>query len=104
MVSGEAPTANNIEFKILDYSAEGNDTVSFVLEDGTIVRVKVGIERVGIATNYRNPDGSPHYAVNTSVKLYIIPSDRKFTIPRSQVQGQAPDLSILSKEPPSHIA
>jgi len=28
------------------------------------VKVKVGIERVGVATNYRNPDGSLHYAVN----------------------------------------
>lgn len=53
---------------MLDYSVVDNDdTVSFKLEDCTIVKVKVGIERVGVATNYRNPDGSPHYAVNTSV-------------------------------------
>jgi hypothetical protein len=36
------------------------------------MKVKAGIERVGVATNYRNPDDSLHHAVNTSVKLYII--------------------------------
>lgn len=99
-----------IEFKMLDYSTMGNDTVSFKLEDGTIVKVKVGLERVGVATNYKNPDGSPHYAVNTSVKLYIIPHDKKFILSRSQIaKGQAQDSSGSSNPrhtttTPSHIA
>ncbi|MEO9319148.1 MAG: hypothetical protein ABI361_00585 [Nitrososphaera sp.] len=104
MVGSENQHGNNVEFRILDYTVDGSDTVSFVLEDRTVVKVKVGIERVGVATNYRNPDGSPHYAVNTSVKLYIIPSERKFTIPKSQIQGQIPEALPGGKEPPSHIA
>ncbi|AFU59093.1 MAG: hypothetical protein QXX64_04105 [Nitrososphaera sp.] len=98
---------DKIEFKMLDYSTIDGDTVSFKLEDGTIVKVKVGIERVGVATNYRNPDGSLHYAVNTSVKVYVIPHDKRFTLPRSQVKGQAPlqqDDSSSGKRPPSHFA
>jgi hypothetical protein len=97
-MSSGAP--EKIEFKMLDYSTDGTDTVSFKLEDGTMVKVKVGIERVGVATNYKNPDGSLHYAVNTSVKVYVIPYDKKFTLPRSQVKAQGQD----NKGTPSHIA
>lgn len=88
-VSGTPASDKAVEFRMLDYSTVGSDTVSFKLEDGTVVKVRVGIERVGVATNYRNPDGTLHYAVNTSVKLYIIPHDKRFTLPKSQVKGQA---------------
>jgi hypothetical protein len=102
-MSESSPHApDKIEFKMLDYSAVGGDTVSFKLEDGTIVNVKVGIERVGVATNYRNPDGSLHYAVNTSVKLYVIPHDKRFTLPRSQIKGNMLDQQP-DKRTPSHI-
>lgn len=94
---------DKIEFKMLDYSAIDGDTVAFKLEDGTIVKVKVGIERVGVATNYRNPDGSLHYAVNTSVKLYVIPYDKRFTLSKNQMKGQAPDDNS-KRSPPSHFA
>jgi hypothetical protein len=82
-----------------------------------VVKVKVSLERVGVATNYRNPDGTAHYAVNTAVKLYIIPHDRKFTMPKSQVSGGAmaaagggsgaagaAGTDRQSPQPPSHIA
>ncbi|EPA05890.1 hypothetical protein [Candidatus Nitrosarchaeum limnium] len=44
-----------IEFKMLDYKRIENEYVSFELEDGTIVKVKVDLDRVGIATNFKNP-------------------------------------------------
>ena len=70
MCSNSGAPDNEIEFRMLDHSVvDHDDTVSFNLEDCTIVKVKVGIERVGVATKYRNPDGSLHYAVNTSVGL-----------------------------------
>gem|GEM_PF-6670692 len=53
------------------------------------MKVKVGIERVGVATNYRNPDGSLHYAVNTSVGLYIIPQTRGTCFKRARSRGVA---------------
>lgn len=90
--------ADRIEFRMLDHASVGDDTVSFRLEDGTTVKVKVTLERVGIATNYRNPDGTAHYAVNSAVKVYVIPSDKKFTMPKSQVAGNAPP-----DRQPSHI-
>jgi hypothetical protein len=95
---------DRIEFKMLDYSTIGSDTVSFKLEDGTIVKVKVGLERVGVATNYKNPDGTLHYAVNTSVKLYTIPYDKRFTLPKSQVKGQVQQDDSSKRSPPSHFA
>jgi len=94
---------DKVEFKMLDYSTDGSDTVSFKLEDGTIVKVKVGIERVGVATNYRNPDGSLHYAVNTSVKLYVIPYDKRFTLSKNQIKGQDQPHDD-KRTPPSHFA
>ena len=44
---------NKIEFKMLDYERLENEFVSFKLEDGTIVKVKVDLDRVGIATNFK---------------------------------------------------
>tara|TARA_B100001245_G_scaffold29452_1_gene19064 strand:+ start:52 stop:336 length:285 start_codon:yes stop_codon:yes gene_type:complete len=79
---------NKIEFKMLDHQRLENDFVSFKLEDGTIVKVKVDLDRVGIATNFTNPDGTPHYAINTSVKLSIIPKNKKFLVEKKSVKGK----------------
>lgn len=79
---------NKIEFKMLDYKRLENEFVSFKLDDGTIVKVKVDLDRVGIATNHTNPDGTPHYAINTSVKISVIPSDRKFSVEKTSIKGK----------------
>ena len=81
-------TPNKIEFKMLDHKRLENDFVSFKLEDETIVKVKVDLDRVGIATNFTNPDGTPHYAINTSVKLSIIPKNKKFLVEKKSVKGK----------------
>jgi len=75
---------------MLDYDRLGSDFVSFKLEDGALVKVKVDLDRVGIATNHKNPDGTPHYAINTSVKISIIPSDRSFSIEKNLKDKQPP--------------
>jgi hypothetical protein len=77
-----------IEFKMLDYKRIENEYVSFELEDGTIVKVKVDLDRVGKATNFTNPDGTPHYAINTSVKLSIMPPDKTFTVQKNSIKGK----------------
>jgi len=79
---------DKIEFKMLDHERLENDFVSFKLEDGTIVKVKVDLDRVGIAINFTNPDGTPHYAINTSVKLSIIPKNKKFSVEKKSVKGK----------------
>ena len=79
---------NKIEFKMLDHERLENDFVSFKLEDGTIVKVKVDLDRVGIAVNFTNPDGTAHYAINTSVKLSIIPKNKKFSVEKKSVKGK----------------
>lgn len=80
---------DKIEFKMLDHERIGNEHVTFKLEDGTMVKVKVDLDRVGIATNYKNPDGTPHYAINTSVKLSVIPNERKFSMEQEAVKGKS---------------
>jgi hypothetical protein len=92
----ESKIPDKIEFKMLDHERVGMDTVTFKLEDGTIVKVKVDLDRAGVATNYKNPDGTSHYAVNTSVKVSVIPPDKKFTLPKGQVSAQ-------SSKPPGHM-
>ena len=79
---------DKIEFKMLEHERLENDFVSFKLEDGTIVKVKVDLDRVGIATNFTNPDGTQHYAINTSVKLSIIPKNKKFSVEKKAVKGK----------------
>ncbi len=81
---------SKIEFKMLDYERVGGDFVAFKLEDGALVKVKVDLDRVGIATNHKNPDGTPHYAINTSVKLTIIPNERKFSVEKNPKEKQPP--------------
>ena len=83
-------TKDKIEFKMLDHQRVGDEHVIFKLEDGTMVKVKVDLDRVGIATNYKNPDGTPHYAVNASLKLSIIPNERKFFVEPDAVKGKSP--------------
>ncbi|TLX82876.1 MAG: hypothetical protein E6L00_02515 [Thaumarchaeota archaeon] len=78
-----------IDFKMLDHERTGNEYVSFKLEDGTIVKVKVDLDRVGIATNYKNPDGTSHYAINTSVKITVIPNERKFSMESDAIKGKS---------------
>ncbi len=77
-----------IDFKILDYERTGNEFVSFKLEDDAIVKVKVDLDRVGVATNYKNSDGTPHYVINTSVKITVIPNERKFSVEPDSIKGK----------------
>ena len=73
---------------MLDYERVGNDFVAFKLEDGALVKVKVDLDRAGVATNHKNPDGTPHYAINTSVKITVIPSDRTFSLEKGIKEKQ----------------
>ena len=77
---------DKIDFKLLDHERIGNEFVSFKLEDGTIVKVKVDLDRVGIATNFKNQDGTPHYAINTSVKISVIPRSEEHSLNSSHIQ------------------
>lgn len=81
---------DQIEFKWLDSRSQGNDTVVFRLEDGALVKIRVNIDRAGVATNFRNPDGTPHYNVNANLQISVIPSEKKYTVPRASLQMGAP--------------
>ena len=62
----------------------------FRLEDGAMVKIKVDIDRAGIAINLTNPDGSPRYNINASLKVNVVPSGKKFSIPKSQLVRPPP--------------
>jgi hypothetical protein len=89
---------NKVEFKILDAKLVGSDTVTFKLEDGTLVRIKIDINRAGIAVNYKNPDGSPHYNIGINSQVTFVPQDKKFFIPKSQISQQlSPPKDVAMK-------
>jgi len=75
-----------IEFKWLEAKSQGNDTVVFRLDDGALVKIKVDIDRAGVALNFTNPDGTPHYNVNTNLRLTIIPPEKRYKMPKASLQ------------------
>lgn len=91
--------SEKVEFKQLEFKLLGSDTVVFRLEDGAMVKVKVDIDRAGIALNFKNPDGTPHYAINASLKIAVTPPDRKFSMPKDQIMRGPP----LSPKRPSPV-
>jgi len=80
-----------VEFRWLEARLVGSDTVTFRLEDGALVKVKVDVDRAGVAVNYANPDGTPHYHINTSLKITVIPPQKKFYIQRSELPPIPPN-------------
>ena len=92
--------SGKIEFKLLDHKCVESDTVIFNLEDGAIVKVKVDLDRVGVATNFKNPDGTPRYVVNASLKIKVIPANKKFSLPKSKLMTPSKSQIV----PPNHIA
>ena len=81
---------DQVEFKLLDSKLVGSNTVVFRLEDGTMVKIKVDINRAGIAINFKNPDGTPHYAIDTNLGIHLIPKSKKFYIPKSKLRIPTP--------------
>ena len=85
---------DEIEFIMLEANADGSDEVTFQLEDGSIIKIRVNIDRAGVATNYRNSDGSKHYNVQASMSVNVISSDRTYKLSKP---GMKSDKSVISK-------
>jgi len=86
---------DKVEFKMLDAKLVGNNTVVFKLEDGTSVKIRVHIGRAGVATNFKNPDGTPHYNVSPVIQVQITPSSKKYYLPKSKVKTPTPKESTF---------
>ena len=82
---------DKIEFKILETKLIGNNVVIFRAEDGATIKARVFCDSVALAIDYRNPDGSPHYRQHIQVNVTTIPPDRKFFVPKSEMQPQQPN-------------
>ena len=81
---------DQVEFRWLDSKLVGSNTVVFRLEDGAMVKIKVDIRRAGVAINFKNRDGTPHYAIDTNLGIEVVPKSKKFYIPKSQLRVPAP--------------
>ena len=87
-------TPDEIEFNMLEANADGSDEVTFQLEDGSLIKIRVNIDRAGVATNYHNSDGSKHYNVQASMSVNVISSDRTYKLSKP---GMKSDKSVVSK-------
>ncbi|MCX8191531.1 MAG: hypothetical protein N3F06_01830 [Nitrososphaerales archaeon] len=74
-----------IRFKWLSAKPIGSTTVTFQLEDGAIVEVKIDIGRAGVALDFKNPDGTPHYNIALQQSVTVIPPERIYLLPRDQI-------------------
>ena len=81
---------DKVEFEMLDSKLLGSDTIVYRLEDGTQVKIRVSIGRAGIAKNFKNPDGTPHYSISPNVQINIVPASKKFYIPKSRLKAPTP--------------
>ena len=79
---------------MLEANADGSDEVTFQLEDGSIIKIRVNIDRAGVATNYHNSDGSKHYNVQASMSVNVISSDRTYKLSKP---GMKSNKSVVSK-------
>lgn len=75
-----------IEFEWLEAKRTGTDTVVFRLEDGATVKVKVDLDRVGVAKNITNPDGTPHYDIGATLKVNVTPPKKSYYRPKSSLR------------------
>jgi hypothetical protein len=89
-----------IKFKALQWKLKSpTDTIEYELEDGTKVKVRFDLVRAGVAINYLNPDGSPNYNIAGKTDITIVPTEKEFELPKSQI-GAPPS----EKKRPGFIA
>ena len=79
-----------IEFKWLEAKPVGNEVVVFHLEDGTTVKARVSLDRAGVATNFKNPDGTNHYSIGANLNITIIPAKRSSQFPEVRYKCRRP--------------
>jgi hypothetical protein len=92
-------TESNVEFKLLDAKCVGSDTVVFRLEDGAMVKIKVDIQRAGVAVGITNPDGTSHYDIGAALKVSVVPTKKSYYVPKARMQmssiGQQKEMPFI---------
>ncbi len=76
---------DKVEFKWLEAKCVGGNVVMFRLEDGAQVKVTVELDRAGVAIDQVGADGMPMYNLNFSNKANVIPANRKYSVPKTQL-------------------
>ena len=76
---------DQIKFKQLSVKLVGSNVVNFRLEDETLVKVYVDLARVGVATDRKNPDGTPIYNFSPAFRIEAQPKDKTYYAPAPPV-------------------
>ena len=76
---GEQP---QIEYKAIEAKLVGSNVVCYRLEDDTLIKVYVDVQRIGIAINQKAPDGTPIYNITANIyKIMFEPKNKIFKAP-----------------------
>ncbi len=73
--------SEKIKAKLLDYELVGSDTVTFKLEDGAKMKVKVNLVKVARAIE-KTEDGTTIYQAQVNNNVTFLPKDRNVEIPK----------------------
>jgi hypothetical protein len=78
-----------IKCKELSAKLVGSNVVCFRLEDETLLKVHVDIQRIGRAVDRKNPDGTPIYNFTIANRVEMQTKDRIFYAPIPPVPTQS---------------
>ncbi len=84
----ERMSQEQVKCKQLSVKLVGSDVVCFRLEDETFLKVYVSMNRVGVAVDKKNPDGTPLYIFNTGLRIEAVTKDKIFYAPPPPVPTQ----------------
>ena len=71
-----------IKYKRITAKIVGSNVVNFRLEDGTLVKIFVEMNRAGIAIDRKAPDGSPLYNFEIGTRMDIQTKEGTFYAPQ----------------------
>ena len=86
-----------IKYRQVGAKLVGSDVVCFRLEDETLVKVYVCLNRVGVAVDRKNPDGTALYMINSALRIEAIPKDKTFFAPSPPAPTQSMDEKMGDK-------
>jgi hypothetical protein len=80
-----------LKYKQISSKLVGSNVVNFRLEDGTLVKVYVEMDRAGIAIERKAPDGSPLYNLGLSTRVTFESKDKTFFAPAPPIPTKGID-------------
>jgi hypothetical protein len=72
---------DQIKYKRITAKLVGSNVVNYRLEDGTLVKIFVELNRAGVALDRKAPDGTPLYNFGIGTRIDVQTKDGTFYAP-----------------------